>query len=98
MLRRPHVDMRAVSHLRHKIAVLTFADLSGLTTGYMETNYQAIYEQLSPLQLYRDIEARLAELWRLEVIVRHQNWRRASGPAGRSKVTLLYYDAAIPSW
>jgi hypothetical protein len=38
MLRRPHVDMRAVSHLRNKIAVLTFADLRGLATGYMETD------------------------------------------------------------
>jgi hypothetical protein len=34
----------------------------------MRTNYQAIYEQLNPLQLYRDIEARLAELWRLEAV------------------------------
>jgi hypothetical protein len=34
----------------------------------MRTNYQTIYEQLNPLQLYRDIEARLAELWRLEAV------------------------------
>lgn len=37
-LRRPHVDMRAVSHLRHKVAVLTFADLRGLSTGYLEAD------------------------------------------------------------
>jgi hypothetical protein len=38
MLRHPHVDMRMVSHLRNKIAVLTFADLRELPTGHLEAD------------------------------------------------------------
>jgi hypothetical protein len=37
-LHRPHVDMRAVSHLRNKIAVRSFAELRGLPIGYLETD------------------------------------------------------------
>jgi hypothetical protein len=59
-------------------------------------SYQAIYEQLNPLQLYPDLKARLAELWRLEAVdpaselaVRIRSSREAQGNT--------LYDAAIPS-